>query len=259
SVSVAGIAAGGSDNATISWQTPVADESYRIYVKVDPANTVTEEDESNNMAQRVLTVSTMTDLEVRPSDVSFYPLAPTLADEVTVSAYIKNLGGIDATDIEVSFYDGDSDNESKRIGDPETIAKLFRDTSERVEKSFFLTEGDHEIYVVVDPDGSIPESNITNNAASVIVSVEAPNDLEVRAQDMEISPTEPEAGDNLTISAPVRNLGNEEYSDVLVQFYDGSPETGGVQAGTDQMVSLSAGEIVNVSTVCPDVSGGSHE
>ncbi len=258
-VPVAGIAAGGSDNATIFWQAPASDASYRIYVKVDPAHEITEEDESNNLAQRVISVSTQADLEVRQTDMGVTPLSATLADEVTVRAIIRNRGGTDTADVEVSFYDNDPDNESTRIGDPEIITMISGGAAQTVEKSFFLTAGDHTIYVVADPGGTIPESDESNNRASISLSVEALQDLEVRSQDMEIGPAEPEVGDNLTITAAVRNLGQGQYSDVLVQFYDGSPDSGGEQIGTDQMISLSAGETVAVSAVYPDVSGGSHE
>ena len=256
---IAEIAAGGQETATANWQVPTTEGAYRVYVTVDSQDTVLEENESNNIARRTVFISTQTDLLISLSDVSIYPLHPTLDDMVTVTALVWNKGGTDAYGIEVAFFDGDPDSGGVMIGDIHTISRLYGGSSEVVEKSFFLSEGEHEIYVIVDLNNIVAESDETNNQISVPVTVSALNDLCIKAEEIDITPVEPAAGDTLTISALIHNRGNEEYTDVIIQFFDGSPECGGEQIGSDQVVSLSGSGVVNAYTTYPDISGGSHE
>jgi len=178
-------------------ELPATEGAYRVYVTVDSQNTILEENESNNIARRTVFISTQTDLLISPSDVSVYPLHPTLDDRVTVTTLVWNKGGTDAYGIEVAFFDGDPDSGGVMIGDIHTISRLYGGSSEVVEKSFFLSEGEHEIYVIVDLNNIVAESDETNNQISVPVTVSALNDLCIKAEEIDITPLEPAAGNTL--------------------------------------------------------------
>jgi len=84
-------------------------------------------------------------------------------------------------------------------------------------------------------------------------------DVGLGPQRIIFSKTEPQDGEEVTITASILNKGAVELENVQVIFYDGDPEAGGAAIGTTQTLpSLSRGEIKEVSTTWKAVSAGAH-
>jgi hypothetical protein len=62
-------------------------------------------------------------------------------------------------------------------------------------------------------------------------------DLSVADLDIDFDIASPDDGDVVTISATIWNLGDFELPDVTVRFYDGDPNSGGVQIDSDYVIA----------------------
>ncbi|MFZ3136726.1 MAG: CARDB domain-containing protein [Thermodesulfovibrionales bacterium] len=116
-----------------------------------------------------------------------------------------------------------------------------------------------DIYVLIDPQNNIAETNETNNTASKRFTIGASVDLSVSSDGITFNPTNPREGDTVEISARVNNTGYGQPQNVLVRFYLGDPKLGGTQIGSDivipsiQSVGSSA---ANISWTIPTATGG---
>ena len=64
-----------------------------------------------------------------------------------------------------------------------------------------------------------------------------PLDLTLSPTDLTFSNDAPEGGEQITISATIHNDGTVDANGVVVQFFDGNPDAGGVQIETDQTIT----------------------
>lgn len=125
--------------------------------------------------------SVSVDLTVSTGDISFDPASPTEGQMVDISATIHNTGSTDAYPVSVKFYDGDPDSGGTQIGLEQKVSHiLVHDESTTVSVAWDTSGegGSHDIYVVVDRDDIISESNEGNNKAYKTVVVNAPIHLE---------------------------------------------------------------------------------
>jgi hypothetical protein len=116
--------------------------------------------------------SILPDLSVISSDIKFNPSNPVFGDgkTVTINATIRNIGEKDASNIVVKFYDDVPPNNP--IGEDQIPSIAALGGVGWVEVGWTATPiGKHNIYVVVDPDDTIVESNETNNIASNALEV----------------------------------------------------------------------------------------
>jgi subtilisin family serine protease len=74
-------------------------------------------------------------------------------------------------DTVVRFYDGDPGSGGTQIGSDQHLPPVPASGTKSASVQWTAIAGSHDIYVVVDPDSSIPESNETNNKACKSVSV----------------------------------------------------------------------------------------
>jgi thermitase len=86
-------------------------------------------------------------------------------DDCQFKAYIY------AYDTVVRFYDGNPDDSGTQIGSDQHLSPVAASGTNITQVSWIATSGDHDIYVVVDPDNLIPESDETNNQAYKSLSV----------------------------------------------------------------------------------------
>ncbi|MDI6641226.1 MAG: hypothetical protein QME68_02825, partial [Elusimicrobiota bacterium] len=88
------------------------------------------------------------------------------------------------------------------------------------------------VEVAVDKPSNVPEIDDTyNNIATRVLIVGCPIELKITPTDISFDPVTPESGDVVTISATVHNLGTRQATDVVVKFWRGDPDAGGVQIG----------------------------
>jgi len=84
-------------------------------------------------------------------------------------------------------------------------------------------------------------------------------DVGLGPQGIIFSKSEPQDGEQMTITASVLNKGAIPVENVQVMFYDGDPEAGGVSIGTMQTLSsLSSGGAKDVSITWKAVNTGGH-
>ncbi len=191
------------------------------------------------------------DLSVVSKDVSSMPVMGAAGTQVLLSALVRNLGGLPASDVKVSFYDGDPKTGGKHLGDAVAVGPLaVRTGSASVSVPWrAYPEGEHVIHVVVDPDTALEDSGRENNSASFRVFVQPGTqlcDLVVDATSLTATPSTPVAGKSLGFTATVRNIGASACGASALSVYDG-PRSGGILAGSAALPDLPAGGQVVVS------------
>jgi uncharacterized protein YkwD len=118
------------------------------------------------------------DLTLDSSGILFDPPSPYQGEEVTITATIENHGSTDAFPVNVKFYDGDPNSGGTQIGEEKQIPHiLIHDESAEV-STIWNTQGEsgiHNIYVVIDENNIISETNENNNEELNSVSINASN------------------------------------------------------------------------------------
>jgi len=166
---------GSEANVTIPW-TPQTLGGHTLWARVDPFNTVPESNEANNNATLTVNVQKAPppppDLVVTDRDIILSNPAPRTGEKITITANVSNAGGADVNGAMVRFFDGDPAQGGMQIGaDVTGNVQGGRSTPFTVEWDTTGREGDHEIFVLVDPDNKIAETDETNNFASVRMHV----------------------------------------------------------------------------------------
>jgi hypothetical protein len=119
------------------------------------------------------------DIFVNHYDIWTDPVTLRDGDVAGVGVNVHNGSSLTASNIEIRFYDGDPDDGGTIIGadtyvlpfiSPYGVATQW---TGRVWDTTGLS-GDHEIYVMIDPDDRIPESDEINNVASRTVTILPP-------------------------------------------------------------------------------------
>jgi len=165
------------------------------------------------------------DLAISNSSISLSDSTPSNQDSITVSVEVTNEGATSASDVKVRFFDGDPDDGGVAIGDS-SIASLSPLENAIIQTSWSPSFGVHELYVVVDPLGAIPESDETNNRAYIIVNVSAP-DLSVNAGDLHLKTNEPHMVDTqMYLNLTVSNIGLSSSPSANVSVFLGASSTG---------------------------------
>jgi len=213
---ISSISANGRKTTFIFWKVSTAGTHY-IKVQVDPENTIIELNENNNIATK--------SIYVYPAWPDITPLAPIFSDStpaadqlITINATIRNIGGLDATNILIRFYDNDT------LIDEQTILSVPGKGSKTTSITHsFSTAGWHNVTIKVDPEKTILEANEDNNEAikEIYVHPRAP-DLTLFSSDITFSNSTPMNGDLITIYAKIRNVGELNADNVSVKFLDHS-------------------------------------
>ncbi len=151
------------------WDTSANEGTHEIFVKVDPYNEISETNESNNVAYRTFTVNAKPDLAI--NEITFSSEKPTDGYLIDISAVIENQGG-NASYFNISFYDGTPDIGSL-IG-KNTVVSLNAESNTTISVPWIPTAGYHDIYVFVDEDDQIIESDKSNNVKNrtIFISID---------------------------------------------------------------------------------------
>lgn len=184
------------------------------------------------------------DLYVNTQDITFSPEAPVDGDNLIITAVIHNSTTVDVDKVVVGFYDGNPSAGGMELGRVE-LSYVPAEGEKVFPIQVALSEGVHEIYVVIDPDNTLRETNKGNNVAYRTVTVVPrllEQDLSIKASDIGISPASPWEGAEVTISAIVHSSGSREIQNVPVTFYDGDPRQGGVFIGQNIIPTILANE-----------------
>ncbi len=191
--------------------------THNIYVVIDPLNSISELDETNNIAYNTISISP--DLSVSPTDITFSNNNPLVGEQITIYATIHNQGGTSAENILVHFYCNEI-----QIGS-QTISLLDANDYATVSIDWTATTLYNNITVIIDPSNKIAEWNEENNIAYTMISILP----DLQATQISLSDRDLMPGESVTITAEIQNIGHADASGVLVEFFDGNPYINGTQ------------------------------
>ncbi|MFE4261962.1 CARDB domain-containing protein [Streptomyces sp. NPDC056883] len=184
------------------------------------------------------------------TDLAWSPAAPSESDAVTVNATVRNAGTVasPATTVNVSLEGA--------VAGSAPVGALAAGASATVPVSVGKRpQGSYTVSAVVDPAGTVPEQNDTNNsrtAAAKLVVGQAPGpDLE--ALSITSNPANPAVGAPVSFTVAVRNRGTAAVSaGTVTRLVAGATTLNGPTP------AIAAGETVNVpiNGTWTAVSGG---
>lgn len=181
-----------------------------ITTKVDPENTVAEDNEYNN--------TDLDSVEIFPAEPDLIPVrlefscgSPRIHQPIDITVRVMNGGGSGAWDVECEFYDDDSP-----VG-RDTIDYIgpFRSIKSATLNYSFATPGYHTVKVFADPDDNIAEYLETNNIITAEIYIR-PTDLKVDYYDLYVSNPNPQEGEDINLMADVHNFGYSTEENVKV-------------------------------------------
>jgi subtilase family serine protease len=221
---------------------------HNISVFVDPSNLIIESNESNNFNSIPAYVTPQkADLTLSSGDIGFtFPsTGPTENDTITIQTTIRNIGETNAfpsPELTVQYWLGTAIAPTVMLGwgnisgvtaGSTTVSSYVWNTA--------TPPGIYYIWVIVDPDLLVEETNDLNNSAynSIYIKEYAditPVGLEFLVNEIAVT-TIPDTT-TITLRATVQNMGETDAENVKVQFFDGDPSAGGIQIGDTQTIAL---------------------
>ncbi|MGD0057068.1 MAG: CARDB domain-containing protein [Methanomassiliicoccales archaeon] len=175
------------------------------------------------------------DLAITANDITFSPAQPEANQLVTISVAVWNIGNLNATNVTVSFWRWSVSSGNTSIGDTH-ISQIPFGQNRIASVQWLALQGNHLIWVKVDPENTIVELNKTNNEASKMISVLPLNfylpDLTIPSQNFTLSSYDIRNGDSVVLNATVFNIGNKDAENVIVNF-----TVDGTQVGMQQFIS----------------------
>jgi len=178
------------------------------------------------------------DLDLQGRDIRFdVPLFKggayaSAGDTIGITARVHNLGGFIAESVKLRFFDGHPDSGGIQIGGDILIERILADSLESAQMEWVATPGVHKIYVAVDPENTISELKESNNLAFQLLYVVP----DVAVSEIRFSNTNPALNDTIKITGVVENLSGATASNVIIRFFKGDPEAGGIQIGPEQSI-----------------------
>lgn len=239
SASVSALAPGASTTVTIAFTAGPPVGLQTLLAVVDPPGTLDELRKDDNRATTVLVLKGKPDLQIFSNDIATEParLQPGSPGQVRVTIHNNGQGDVAATDYLVQLTSGSS---TTTLGSG-TISGIPGGGSQVISLPATLQAGSYTVSAIADPSNLIVELDEGNNRASrpIAVSTVANVDLRVPPGGLTVTPPRPAAGEVISISVVVENLGADPVQSFL-RIYDGVPGAGGSVVGTFP-VSLDAG------------------
>ncbi len=209
-------------------------------IELDPDNTITEASESNNSAIATVTTAPTVDLVVTPPDLSVDKSPLYLGDDVVFSVKLHNNGTTLNPAAEVKYLVTDGVSTTELLTN--TIEIPPGGTIEHKVPWRVDMTGNVNFTVQLDPDGLVPEIDTFNNTATLALTSGTANgpNLVTSYNEFTTTPNPGNEGYAMTLSALVRNTGNQAANDIEIAFYNGDPQQGGVQIGATQTITTLA-------------------
>ncbi len=240
------IPAGGSWYIEFEW-IPELVGWHNISIQVDPNNLIIEGNEKNNYNHSHIYVTPQkADLIITGADIYFtYPTnGPTENDTVVIHVTIHNDGETNAfpsPTLTVEYWKGNAGGPTTRLGWG-NISGVVAGDSAGSSFSWVTTTppGNYYIWVLVDPNDKVDETNELNNTASKAIYIKRYADVRPIgvAFSVEGAPvTSVSDNSKVTITATVENIGGTVATAVSVQFFDGDPDQGASSIGAVQTIS----------------------
>ncbi|MBV7339678.1 hypothetical protein KFU94_67990 [Chloroflexi bacterium TSY] len=244
--------AGSSATVQVIYNNTDVPGERRIQVTVDPTDSVTESNESDNRAVKKLTITAPTEpnLSVGTGDIAFDTTNPLEGDPVVITVTVHNKGTADANNVEVTIVD--ITEGSDLIGGLQTIETIGAGENAEVSVTYQTggKVGRRSIRVTVDPDNTIDESDEDDNQATKTLTVKSPEEepadlpnLAIKSSGIVFDPTNPEPGTTVTITITVDNDGSADATDPVVKVEDVTDEDSVTLIGQKQITgTIESGE-----------------
>lgn len=252
------VLAGAAITNEITWRANKAGVNLPITVFVDSFNNYTELSEENNKAVAYLTVNSATEPNITDSykDIIITSNPANERGSVNISALVKNEGFSTANNIIVNFYKGVPDAGGVLLG-TQTIAALNPGQESRVSIDWtnIAESGERIIYVQTDPANQIREIREDDNDAFITLKILSLPDLAISTNSIAFNPSAPKDGDAVSISVTVKNLGEQDASNITVRAYEGNTFIG------SQIIPVVAGNSQSTASFIYDTTGksGTHQ
>jgi len=239
------IPSGENRSISVWWKASMAGW-HTITVEADPYDEIVELNENNNIASKKIYVFPAWP-DLTPTMLFFSDDTPVTNQLITISAAVNNIGGFDAENVLVVFYDNGTFISQQ-------IISLIPGKGHSRIASFthsFEAAGLHIITVAVDPSNNTIEAREDNNELHERIFVHLPSiDLTFVSwlypgtDAIGFSNSTPTDGDVITISSRILNVGEFEANNVMVKFFDNETEIGMVQiaslaGGSSNLLSIS--------------------
>jgi uncharacterized repeat protein (TIGR01451 family) len=254
------IPAGGSATLQVTYDTAGLSGDRDISVTVDPNNILAEPSESDNTAEKRLSLipPSAPNLVMLKTNIGFEPNNPTAGTVVTLRATVLNDGNTEAREVLVQFVDG-TNNAATPIGEQQTIEVIPAGGSGIAEVTYDTAgkPGDRKIKVVVDPHNFLAEPKESDNTSeeTLKVAMLPTANLAVQAANIGFNPTEPLVGQPITVYATIVNNGNADAGATIVQFVDAT-DGGATPIGEKQDIeAIPAGGSSTVQVTYSPTSG----
>ncbi len=219
--------------------------NYVVKVLADTANTICENDETNNEGDfHIRVVESLPDLEVLSQFISPSSLNPNTGQNITVVGTVKNMGGQVTAPSVLRFLVDDI-----QLGSDVPINALLpgRDTTVAATASYSsIIPGVKIIKIVADPFNTMVEEREDNNLATrAIIVGNAPDMARSFAGAISFNPAGFVQGDSVTVNFIIKNLGPTDGT-AWVKFFI-KDTTYAVTALDSLPFSLAAGATLTVS------------
>jgi uncharacterized repeat protein (TIGR01451 family) len=149
------------------------------------------------------------------TEISLSPPEPSLGNEVTITAAIKNQGDANAKSTLMTCYLDDT------ILSTRTVETLDAGITATVAFTWTATGGSHTIKAIADVNEALAESDENNNSSTYSLTTLA---ADLTIESITWSPTNPSRGDNIVISIIIKNQGTyrSQYSNFDFMIDGGS-------------------------------------
>ncbi len=221
------LAAGESTAVDLWWRVVAPPGDLSLLIRADPFDLLEESREDNNsvpLSLRVLS-SGLPNLTASGADLVIEPDPPVEGEEATVLALVRNAGDAPAGPFLVSVFVGDPDEGGTLLGQA-ALGGLPPGGEERVEIPWSPVDlrGSLGLYALVDPDDEVEEADEDDNLAfRPFVSLGLPDLVLTRAA-VTLDPAYPREGESVTITATVRNLGDQPSGETTLLVTEKEPE-----------------------------------
>gem|GEM_PF-6258311 len=264
---IGAMAPGSSAGANVTYEgTGDLYDEQVIVVVVDANNDVTEVRCSNNYAWKVLAFDGgLPDLEIDDSSgIKLYDIEgnvlegdPCAYQPIAIVAEMTNEGAKTDVGFDVKMEDL---NDSSVHGTIRFEGGLAHNQVAKAGFMVALSSGGHTIKITVDESNDVSEGDETNNTASEHIDVgpyggpsgDLP-ELEVAAEDINLSETDVLPGDEITITVTVHNTDTTDSNGFYVLLSDGNPYAGGYFIESVYVGGLAGGAEKTIGPVSYDV------
>jgi len=223
--------------------------TYKAWVAVDPDDLIDEAAaEGDNYASLTVQVLPPRRPDLAITAIALGPPSPIVGQQVEVSVVVTNYGQADAADFSVGLW---LDSPGEPTGGPDrtyavTSLPAGQTRTLKFSNVMWQASGEATVWAKADWADQVDESDETNNAASLEVSVAGLPDISVEAIWLSGQPV---AGESVDVHARIKNAGDVDAGPFSVALWlnrESQPQPGESADLEQRIDGLAAGESVEV-------------